>query len=367
MASKVFFIDLRASAKENFITKLGRLTDLSGLRDIVSDNDLTAIKLHFGESGNTSFIRPIFIKKIVEMVKKAGGRPFLVDTNTLYAGSRRDSQRHIKTAIENGFAYSVVNAPVIIADGLRGKNEEKVSINGKHFKEVFLASDIIDSDSIVSVAHFKGHELTGFGGALKNLGMGCASRKGKLIQHSTVAPMITKKCIGCRTCTLKCPGNAITVNENKKAVLDSKKCVGCGECIIICPMEAIKINWNQDVSLLIEYMVEHAAGVIASKPGKILFVNFICDISPSCDCADFNDAPIVRNIGVAASYDPVAIDQVCLDLVNGEPGLSGSCVDGIVAGEDKFKVVHPQTKGELQLIHGELLGIGSRQYELIAI
>lgn len=367
MASKVFFIDLRASARENFISKLGRLTDTAGLSNIVSNNDLTAVKLHFGESGNSSFIRPVFIRKIVEMIKKAGGRPFLVDTNTLYAGSRRDSQRHIKTAIENGFAYSVVNAPIIIADGLRGKNERAVPVNGKHLKEVFLASDIIDSDSIVAVAHFKGHELTGFGGALKNLGMGCASRKGKLIQHSTVAPMIAKKCKGCGACTFRCPGSAITVNKDKKAVLDPKKCIGCGECIIICPEEAIKINWNQDVPLLIEYMVEHAAGVIACKSQKIFFMNFICDVSPACDCADFNDAPIVRNIGVAASYDPVAIDQACLDLVNKEPGLPGSCVDGAVSGEDKFKAVYPQIKGELQLIHGESLEIGSRQYELITI
>lgn len=368
MKSTVYFIDLRATFKENFLGKLGRLLETTGLSETMKARDLVAVKLHFGELGNTTFIRPVFLRKIVETIKNIGGMPFLTDANTLYSGTRSDAPSHIKTAIQNGFSYPVVEAPLIIADGLRGKSEFPVIINQKHFKTVYIASEIVQADSLLSVAHFKGHELAGFGGTIKNLGMGCASRKGKLAQHSSVSPkVIKKKCIGCGECADHCSQNAISIVE-EKAEINPEKCIGCSECILICSKRAIQIQWNQSIPLFLENMVEYTMGVLQGKPGKTLFVNFITDITPACDCLPLNDAPIVRDIGVVASKDPVAIDQASVDLVNQEEALPGSCLTtNTKPGEDKFKGVYPKVDWTIQLDYGESLGLGNRSYELVKI
>ena len=368
MKSNVYFIDLRASAKENLVDKLARLLDTAGLSETVKERELVAVKLHFGEKGNTAFIRPVFIRKIVESIKSIGGYPFLTDANTLYAGTRSDSPHHLTTAIQNGFAYSVVNAPIIIADGLRGKSETAVTVNQKNFKKVYIGSDICEADALISVAHFKGHELSGFGGAIKNLGMGCASRKGKLAQHSTVAPkVVRKKCVGCGDCLPHCSQKALSL-ENEKAVLNAKKCIGCGECILICPNSAIEIEWNQAIPTFLENMVEYTMGVLKNKTDKLLSVNFITQVSPACDCYGHNDAPIVRDIGIVASKDPVAIDQASVDLVNQEEALPGSCLEvNTEKGGDKFRGVYPNVDWTLQLDYAEKLGLGSRNYELTKI
>jgi len=368
MKSKVYFTDLRATHKENLLKKIEKLTEAAGLSTIVSKRDLVAVKIHFGEMGNTAFIRPVFLRKIVESVKAAGGVPFLTDANTLYAGTRSDAPHHLTTAIQNGFAYSVVEAPLVIADGLRGKSETSVEINQKHFKQVYIGAEIVQADSLVSVAHFKCHELSGFGGTLKNLGMGCASRKGKLAQHSTVCPAIKKKkCIGCGDCVDHCSQQAISIID-EKAVIDSEKCIGCGECILICLNSAIQIEWNQTIPAFLEKMVEYTMGVLKNKAGKALFINFITDISPACDCYPYNDAPIVRNIGIVASNDPVAIDQASVDLVNNEQALPGSCIKTSSGpGEDKFKAVYPAVDWAIQLDYGEKIGLGTRKYEIVQI
>jgi uncharacterized Fe-S center protein len=365
MKSNVYFIDLRATAKENLVAKLARLLDTAGLSETIKQRDLVAVKLHFGEQGNTAFIRPVFIRKIVESIKNIGAVPFLTDANTLYAGTRSDSPHHLLTAIQNGFAYAVVDAPVIIADGLRGKSETAVTINQKNFKKVYIGSDIMEADALISVAHFKGHELSGFGGTIKNVGMGCASRRGKLAQHSTVAPKVIKeKCVGCGDCMDHCSQNALSLKK-EKAVLDSKKCIGCGECIIICPNDAIQIQWDQAIPVFLENMVEYTMGVLKNKAGKTLFVNFITDISPACDCYGHNDAPIVRNIGIVASTDPVAIDQTSVDLVNQEQALPESCLTtNMEKGEDKFRGIYPNVDWTIQLDYAQRLGLGSRSYEL---
>lgn len=365
MKSNVYFIDLRATAKENLVAKLARLLDTAGLSQTIKQRDLVAVKLHFGEQGNTAFIRPVFIRKIVESIKNIGAVPFLTDANTLYAGTRSDSVHHLSTAIQNGFAYAVVDAPIVIADGLRGKSETAVTVNQKNFKKVYIGSDIMEADALISVAHFKGHELSGFGGAIKNVGMGCASRRGKLAQHSTVAPeVIEEKCVGCGDCMEHCSQNALSL-EKEKAVLDAKKCIGCGECIIICPNDAIQIQWNQDIPVFLENMVEYTMGVLKNKADKTLFVNFITDISPACDCYGHNDAPIVRNIGIVASTDPVAIDQASVDLVNREQALPESCLTkNIEKGEDKFKGIYPNVDWTIQLDYAQSLGLGSRNYNL---
>ena len=366
--SNVYFADLRASPKENLPSKLARLMDSAGLKEVILPRELIAIKLHFGEKGNTAFIRPIFIRRIVECVRELGASPFLTDTNTLYAGTRGDSVAHINTAIENGFAYSVVNAPVIIADGIRGGSFSRVSIDREIIKTAYLGNEIVESDALIGVAHFKGHELAGFGGTIKNLGMGCASRKGKLEQHSDLSPKVKrKKCVGCGDCTRHCAQVAIALIE-KKAVINPEKCVGCGECILICPNKAIDVRWSGDAAAFQKKMVEYTLAVLKGKETKAFFLNFLTDISPACDCCGHSDAPIVNDVGIVASKDPVAIDQASVDLVNRQVVSDGSCLKTHTkAGEDKFKGVYPKIDWSVQLDYGEALGLGSREYELISI
>jgi uncharacterized Fe-S center protein len=366
--SKVYFVNLRASAKDNLMTKLGRLMEAGKLENSIRPGKLVAIKLHFGEKGNAAFIRPIFIRQIVDKLEKLGAHPFLTDTNTLYAGTRGNSVSHLTTAIENGFAYSVVNAPLIIADGMRGASASKLKINGEVLSEAYIGKEIVESDFLIGVAHFKGHELSGFGGTLKNIGMGCASRKGKLIQHSGLSPKVKKKrCIGCGDCLAHCKHKAILISE-EKASISPEKCVGCGECILICPNGAIDVQWNSDIPAFLKKMVEYAAAVIEGKRGKTLFLNFLTDISPACDCYAHNDLPIVGDIGILLSDDPVAIDQASVDLVNLQPAREDSCLKNFKApGQDKFKGLYPKVNWQFQLEYAEQIGLGSQKYELITL
>lgn len=366
--SKVYFSDLRTSAKENLPSKLKRLMQSAGINDVVAARNLAAIKLHFGEKGNTAFIRPLLIRAIVEQISELGGSPFLTDANTLYAGSRGDSVDHLKTAIENGFAYSVVNAPIIIADGIRGASFSKVRVDQEMIKSAYIGKDIVESDVLVSVAHFKGHELSGFGGTIKNVGMGCAARRGKLEQHSDLSPKVKKKkCVGCGDCVHHCAHEAISLKEDK-ANIDQKRCVGCGECILICPNSAIDVQWNADIPLFQKKMAEYTLAVLKGKDGKAFFMNFLTDITPACDCYGHSDAPIVPDIGIVASKDPVAIDQASVDLVNQQAGTSGSCLTKRTEpGEDKFRGVYPKIDWTIQLDHAEQIGLGSRKYELVTI
>lgn len=368
MASTVYFMDFKATFKDSGVNKLRRLIDTAGLKDCIGQRDLTALKLHFGELGNTAFIRPVYIRHIVDMIKNAGGAPFLTDANTLYAGSRGDAVNHLRTAVSNGFAYPVVEAPLVIADGLRGRTETAVEINRKQFREVYIGTEIVNADALISVAHFKGHELSGFGGAIKNIGMGSASRRGKMAQHSGVGPKVkAKKCIGCGDCAEHCPVGAIEIVDDV-AQIDPETCIGCGECILVCEQGAIQIQWAKSGEEFLERMVEYTLGVLKNKTGKTLYINFINHVSPACDCVPYNDAPIVRDIGVVASRDPVAIDQASVDLVNQEPALPDSCLTTHTdAGADKFRGVYPNVDYTHQLAYAEQLGLGSRQYELVKI
>ena len=367
-ASKVYFSDLRASARENLPSKLVRLMESGGLQEIIIPRGLTAVKLHFGEKGNTAFIRPFFIRRIADYIKELGASPFLTDTNTLYAGTRGNSISHLNTAIENGFAYSVVNAPIIIADGMRGGSFSRVKIDREFIKTAYLGKEIVVSDVLISVAHFKGHELSGFGGAIKNLGMGCASRKGKLEQHSDLSPKVKhKKCIGCGDCTEHCAQSAISLIE-EKAVIDPDKCVGCGECILICQNSAIDVQWSGDIAVFQKKMAEYSLAVLKDKKERAFFLNFLTDISPACDCYGHSDAAIVHDVGILASKDPVAIDQASVDLVNRQTASEGSCLKShIEPGEDKFRGVYPKIDWSIQLDHAEKLGLGTREYQLNTI
>lgn len=368
MKSTVYFADLRTSHKENLLDKLSKLMQKCAVTDLIAPHDLVAVKLHFGEKGNHAFVRPIFIRRIVDELRKCGASPFLTDSSTLYPGERKEAVSALRCAIENGFAFAVVNAPLIMSDGLRGHTATDVEIAGDVLKSVSIGSEIVEADAIVAVSHFKCHELTGFGGALKNLGMGCASRSGKLVQHSTVAPKVAETfCTGCGTCLQACVHDAIAIIEGNARIEDTN-CAGCGRCITACGEKAINIQWNESAPLVMKKMCEFAMGALQGKERKSLFINFITQVSPACDCYGYADAPVVNDIGICASTDPVAVDQACANLVNNAEGNRNSALQsGWEPGNDKFKGVHPDIDWEIQLEHAEKLGMGTRNYNLVRL
>ena len=368
MAERVYFADMRAGMRENLHTKLERLAVLAGLPGMIRPGELVAIKVHFGEKGGHAYIRPTFVRRIVDQVKELGGKPFLTDSSTLYPGERKEAVSALTCAIENGFAYAVVNAPLIMSDGLRGHSAHRVAVPGELLSEVDIGLEIIEADALIVLSHFKCHELTGFGGAIKNLAMGCSSRTGKLEQHSTLAPSISEQhCTTCGACLKACAHDAIDLSSGK-AVLDASHCVGCGRCITVCEPQAIHIQWNAESSLVMKKMAEYALGAVSGKEKQRLFVNFITQVSPSCDCYGHSDAPIVPDLGILASTDPVALDQACADLVNQARGLPDTAMkSGHEPGGDKFRGVHPQIDWEVQLEHGEKIGLGQRAYELVSL
>ena len=366
--SRVFFTDIRSDTKRNLFDKIDGLLNRVGLEGKFGKGELVAVKLHFGERGNTSYIRPNFVRRVVDNIKDTGARPFLTDTNTLYVGSRAESASHLVTAIENGFDYAVAGAPLIIADGLRSENVERVPVEGRHFREVSIGGSIASADGMVVLTHFKCHELTGFGGAIKNLGMGCAAREGKLAQHSELSPVVDREgCTACATCIKWCPAGAIEMVKGK-AFIDEETCIGCGKCIIVCPEKTIRIRWSGASAAVQEKMAEYATGAVKGKRGKQIFLNFIVQVTPSCDCYGHTDAPIVPDVGILASADPVAIDQASADLVNMQAGLANTALaTGHEPGGDKFRGVHPEVDWEVQLEAAAGLGLGEREYDLVDI
>lgn len=366
MASKVYFVDLRAGFESGVLERLSAAMERAGILRISGKDDILAVKLHFGERGCTAGLRPAYVRAVIDAMRKTGCSMFLTDTNTLYVGSRSDSVRHLGTAVANGFSFASMSVPTLIADGLKGTNHETVRVKGKHFADVKIASDIARADSLLVLTHVKGHELTGLGGALKNLGMGCASRAGKLAMHSDVRPFAGDKCIGCGKCVGWCPVGAIKV-KGKKASVASAVCIGCAECIVVCPVKAIKIDWSESYTAVQEKIVEYAGGVARTKQGKAGYISFALDIAPQCDCYPFSDASIVPNIGILISLDPVAIDQASIDLINAQPGLKGTALKDVKAGTDKFRDLYPKLDWTVQIHHAEALGLGSSRYALVKV
>jgi uncharacterized protein len=368
MPSTVYFADMRAGHRENLFDKLLRLLELAGMEEVAGRGDLVAIKVHFGEKGGHAYIRPTFVRRVVDRLKELGARPFLTDSCTLYPGERKEAVSALVCAIENGFAYAVAGAPLIMCDGLRGHGARRIPVDGEVLQSVDIAEGILEADALVVLSHFKCHELTGFGGALKNLGMGCSSREGKLEQHSTVAPVVAEKfCTACADCLKACVHDAIRFIEGK-AHIDPDKCAGCGRCITECEQTAIKIQWNEEAPLVMKKMAEYAKGALHGKDGKTLFINFITQVSPACDCYGHTDAPIVADQGLIVSTDPVAVDQACADLVNQAQGLPDTALaSGQEPGGDKFRGVHPQIDWEITLQHAEKIGLGSRSYRLVRL
>ncbi len=369
MASKVYFADARAGSGQSLVDKVGVLFDAAGFGDLVSEGDLVAVKLHVGEPGNLSFIAPPIVRLVVDKLKQVGAKPFLTDCNTLYFGRRGNAVDHMISAIENGFSFATVGAPFIVADGLMGHEYVKQRVDGVHLKELRIGAAIAQADAIIALSHFKGHEVTGFGGAIKNLGMGCASRGGKQEQHSDLKPAVDpEKCVRCGRCTRWCPSGAITVSKEGPATIDESLCIGCAECTVTCRSDAIGIHWEEgQAGRLQEKMAEYALGVVKPKAGKCGFMNFIMNVSPQCDCYPWNDAPIVPDLGMAASLDPVALDAACADLVNAAPGLPDSEVEGAAAHVDKLRALYPEVDWTVQLRHAERIGLGTREYSLIRV
>jgi len=352
MTSEVFFAGLNAEKKhEGLIPKLRKLGEMVGLSDIVGEGELVAVKLHFGEPGNTGFLRPIYVSPIVDALLEAGAKPFLTDANTLYRGERSNARDHLMAAARHGFTYPAVNAPLVIADGLNGKDYWEEEVGLKHFEKVKFGTAAYHAHALVGLAHFKGHMVTGFGGAIKNIGMGFGSRAGKQQMHSELKPFVNEeKCVACRTCQKWCPVDAIAVEE--KASIDQDRCIGCAECTISCPTGAIAVNWESSSKSVQERMVEYTYGVLKNKAGKCAFFNFIIDVTPDCDCLPWSDEPIHPDVGVVASRDIVAVDRASVDLVT--------------KGGDVFRKVR-DIDWKVQLDYAEEIGLGSQDYELVSI
>ena len=369
--SKVYFTNLRVQNGRSLLDKLETLVKKAGIEQIDFSGKFTAVKIHFGEPGNLAYIRPNYAARLAKLLYKVGAKPFLTDSNTLYTGGRSNAVDHIQSAMENGYNPISALCPVIIADGLKGTDYREIPLNGKYCKAPKVGTAIVDADVIVSLNHFKGHEQTGFGGALKNIGMGSASVGGKLELHSTSKPAIDHNyCTGCKICVKHCAYDAIYLNEDKKAVIDYKKCVGCGQCIALCQYEAAELaDWGTPEALNCK-IAEYTKAILDGKPH--FHISFIMNVSPECDCWGHNDAAFVPDIGIAASFDPVALDRACADLVMKAPGLHGSrladkCHGEINEQDDKFLIIHPNATWKAGLEHAEAIGIGTQHYELITV
>ena len=368
--SKVYFTDFRTRVGVSLTEKLQRLIKKAGITDIDMDGKFVAIKMHFGELGNLSYLRPNYAKAVADVVKECGGKPFLTDCNTLYPGSRKNALEHLDCANINGFNTITTGCQIIIGDGLRGTDDITVPVRNRAYcKEAYIGRAVLDADIFISLTHFKGHESTGFGGAIKNIGMGCGSRAGKMQQHNSGKPIVHDDlCRGCRRCAKECGSDAITY-ENGKAVINQNICKGCGRCIGACVFDAIE-NQNWDANeILGRKMAEYSQAVCDGRP--TFHISLVRDISPNCDCHGENDAPILPDVGIFASFDPVALDQACVDAcLHATPMPNSQLSDNLADPHwhhhhDNFLDSNPNVRWKETLEHAEKIGLGTREYELI--
>ena len=363
--SKVYYCDMH-TGRMNLPEKLKFLMKKAGFEDIDFTNKYAAIKIHFGEPGNLAYLRPNYAKVVCDYVKELGGKAFLTDCNTLYVGGRKNALDHLDSAYTNGYNPFQTGVHTIIADGLKGTDEELVPVNGEYVKEAKIGQAIMDADIVISLNHFKGHELTGFGGALKNLGMGCGSRAGKMEMHSAGKPSVVQDlCIGCGQCIKICAHDAPTITDHK-ASINHDKCVGCGRCIGVCPKDAIKASMDEANDILNYKIAEYTKAVVQDRP--CFHISLVIDVSPYCDCHSENDIAIVPDVGMFASFDPVALDQACADAVNKQPATANSILHKHGhEHHDHFTDVSPETNWKSCLEHAEKIGLGTHEYELIEI
>lgn len=371
--AKVYFSDFRALPGTNLLLKLEKLIRKAGIAGIDMEKKLVAIKMHFGEPGNLSFLRPNYAKVVADVVKSLGGVPFLTDCNTLYPGRRKNALEHIDAAYENGFSPFSTGCNVIIGDGLRGTDDIEVPVQGgKYVQRAKIGRAIMDADVFISLTHFKGHEMTGFGGTIKNIGMGCGSRRGKMEQHNAGKPDVDQsRCRGCQMCAKQCGQDAISYGPDRKASINHDKCVGCGRCIGACNFDAIFTRNDAAISELNCKMAEYAKAVVDGRPQ--FHISLVVDVSPMCDCHGENDVPILPDVGMFASFDPVALDQACCDACLRQPVLPGSLLDDRMHGQDfvdkhdHFLNTTPNVEWRSCLAHCEKIGLGTRQYTLITV
>ena len=372
--SKVYFTDFRCMTDEGPADKLKRLINAAGIGSIDMDGKFVAIKMHFGELGNMTFLRPNYARAVVDVVKGLGGKPFLTDCNTLYPGSRKNALEHLYCAWQNGFTPLTAGCPVIIADGLKGTDDVAVPVaGGEYIREARIGHAIMDADIFISLTHFKGHEMTGFGGTIKNIGMGSGSRAGKKDQHSNGKPVIDGNlCRGCRRCMRECANGGLEFDEqNRKMTVNYENCVGCGRCIGACNFDAIHFAQDAACKELNCRMAEYTKAVVDGRPN--FHISLICDVSPTCDCHSGNDTPIIPDVGMFASFDPLALDQACVDACLRQTPLPGSQLTDEMARpgfhdrHDHFDNTNPNTEYKTCLEHAEKIGLGSREYELVTV
>ena len=360
--SKVYFMDFHLDAESNFLNRFEKFIRFAGIDKIDFEKKYTAIKIHFGELGNVAYLRPGYARTVAKVVRELGGIPYATDCNTLYAGMRKNAPDHLDCAAANGFTAQTLGCNIIIADGIRGDDDVEVPINGELVKNAKIGHAIADADVMVTISHFKCHEMAGLGGSIKNMAMGCASRRGKMEQHSGGKPIIIEdKCRGCKNCLKSCGSDAIVI-ENKKARIDHDKCVGCSLCIPACHFDAISTNYDTTVEDMCKKMAEYAAASMVDKAN--FHICIISDVSPYCDCRSSCELPIVPNIGILASFDPVALDMACADLVNQAATIPGSVAD-VDGCDDVFTRIHPNTKWKVTIDHAVKMGMGTTEYELI--
>ncbi|NIM16219.1 MAG: DUF362 domain-containing protein [Candidatus Aminicenantes bacterium] len=354
MKEKVFFVKMADNEDDQSVcAKLEKAINENDFFSFIKPKDMVAFKTHFGEQSTTGYVRPLYFKMMGDIVKKKNGIPFLTETSTLYRGKRTNAVEHIEFAYEHGFIPQNTGLPIIMADGLMGDQEIEVKIAGKLYPTVKIASLIVKSQALILVSHFTGHLITGFGAALKNMGMGCSSRRGKLIQHSTARPSIVrKKCTACEECIKWCPQDAVAMIDGK-AEIDKSKCIGCGECLAVCRFDAVNYNWSATYVDLQRKVVEHAMGVYKNKENKSIYVNFLNRVSKDCDCMGRTEK-ILPDIGVLISFDPVAVDAASLDLVEEK------------AGKHFSKLTYDIPYKE-QIDYARELGFGSAEYEIIEL
>lgn len=373
--AKVYFTNFRTVAfGDGLPTKLKKLIKKAGIEKLDMDGKFVAIKMHFGELGNISYLRPNYAKAVADVVKELGGKPFLTDCNTMYPGSRKNALEHLECAWENGFTPLSVGCPILIGDGLKGTDDIDVPVNGgEYVKNAKIGRAVMDADVFISLTHFKGHEMTGFGGAIKNIGMGCGSRAGKTEQHCSGKPHIEEPmCRGCRKCQKECANGGLIFDEaSRKMHVDQEHCVGCGRCLGACNFDAIVFDSDDAVELLNYRMAEYAKAVVDGRP--CFHISLVVDVSPNCDCHGENDAPILPNLGMFASFDPLALDQACADACLAADPMPGSQLSDHLADphfhnhHDHFKNSTPESEWKSCLEHAEKIGLGSRDYELIVM
>lgn len=371
--SKVYFTDFRTKANgDGLPTKLKKLIKKAGIAELNLDGKFVAIKLHFGEMGNISYLRPNYARAVVDVVKELGGKPFLTDCNTMYPGSRKNALEHLYCAWENGFTPLTVGCPILIGDGLKGTDDIEIPVaGGEYVNAAKIGRAIMDADIFISLTHFKGHEMTGFGGAIKNIGMGCGSRAGKTEQHISGQPVIdSEMCRGCKKCMTQCANNGLIFDEEtKKMHIDKEHCVGCGRCLGACNFDAINFENFHAPQLLNRKMAEYAKAVVDGRPH--FHISLVVDVSPNCDCHCENDAPILPNIGMFVSTDPLALDQACVDACLAATPMPGSQLHdhihapGFCDHHDHFKNSTPESEWKSCLEHAAKIGLGNREYDLI--